>query len=92
MSEPVSLRELTAVERIHGLYSYVPTTLAGKMRCDSADLTARPSPVSSVSISRPPPLDSTTCCTAIRPDSGVHPTCTENRRISNKPHQKIGIE
>ena len=29
MSEPVSPRELTEVERIQGLYSYVPTTLAG---------------------------------------------------------------
>jgi hypothetical protein len=31
-------------------------------------------------------------CTAMRPDTGVHPSCTEKNRISSRPHQKIGIE
>ncbi len=30
--------------------------------------------------------------TEMRPDTGVQPSCTENSRISSRPHQKIGIE
>ena len=29
---------------------------------------------------------------AMRPDTGVQPSCTEKVRISSSAHQKIGIE
>ena len=70
----------------------VPSTIAGRMRCDSADRKAPVSPASRLSISRKPVTGSMKYCTAMRPETGVEPSCTENSRISSRPHQKIGIE
>ena len=66
--------------------------MVGKIRCDTADQNAALLPSSKVSISRKPVVGSMKCVTAILPDTGVQPNCTENSRINNKPHQKIGIE
>jgi hypothetical protein len=62
------------------------------MRWCSADQKASMSPARSESISRKPVSGSMKYCTAMRPDTGVHPSCTEKNRISSSPHQKIGIE
>ena len=70
----------------------VPSTIVGRMRCDSAERNAPQSPAISVSISRKPVTGSTKYCTAMRPETGVSPSCTENSRMSSRPHQKIGIE
>ena len=70
----------------------VPSTIMGSTRCDKAERNAPKSPSSSVSISRKPVTGSLKYCTAIRPDTGVHPSCTEKSRINSNPHQKIGIE
>ena len=48
--------------------------------------------VRNASISMSPVVAGTSNCTAMRPDTGVHPSCTEKRRISRRAHQKIGIE
>ena len=50
------------------------------------------SPDSSESIVRKPVTGSTKYLTAMRPDTGVQPSCTEKSRMSSSPHQKIGIE
>ena len=49
----------------------VPSTIVGRMRCDSAERNAPRSPAISVSISRKPVTGSTKYCTAMRPETGV---------------------
>jgi len=50
------------------------------------------SPASRLSMVRKPVTGSMKYCTAMRPETGVRPSWTENSRISSRPHQKIGIE
>ena len=70
----------------------VPSAIAGRIRCDSADSERALSPDSSVSISMKPVTGGMSYWTAMRPDTGVQPSCTEKNRISSSAHQKIGIE
>ena len=62
------------------------------MRCDSAERKAPGSPERNASISMKPVVAGTSNSTAIRPDTGVQPSCTEKNRISSSAHQKMGIE
>src|SRR6185436_4530821 len=71
---------------------FVPSTIIGRIRCDRADLNAPLSSDMRESISRNPVTGGTSYRTAMRPDTGVQPSCTEKSRISRSPHQKIGIE
>ena len=70
----------------------VPRAIDGRIRCDSADRKASQSPARSVSTSMKPVAAGTSYSTAIRPDTGVQPSCTEKKRISSNAHQKMGIE
>ena len=70
----------------------VPNAIAGRMRCDSAERKAPGSPLRKVSININPVDAGTSNSTAIRPDTGVQPSCTEKKRMRSSAHQKIGIE
>ena len=70
----------------------VPSAMAGSTRCESALLSAPLSDDISASISMKPVTGATSNWIAMRPDTGVRPSSTENRRMSRRPHQKIGIE
>ena len=70
----------------------VPSAIEGRMRCDSAERNAPTSPARSVSSSMKPVPAGTSNSTAILPDTGVQPSCTEKKRINSSAHQKIGIE
>ena len=58
----------------------------------AAERNAAQSCALSVSISMNPVAAGTSYSTAMRPDTGVQPSCTEKKRISSSAHQKIGIE
>jgi len=71
---------------------WVPSTIIGRTRCESAE---RKAPVSSerqASMSRKPVTGSMKYCTEMRPETGVQPSVMENSRMASRPHQKIGIE
>ena len=70
----------------------VPSTIVGRIRCQTAEPKAPFSSDSSESMRRKPVTGSTKYCTAMRPDTGVQPSCTEKSRMRSRPHQKIGIE
>ena len=70
----------------------VPNAIAGRIRCEAAERNAAHSCALSVSISMNPVAAGTSYSTAMRPDTGVQPSCTEKNRISSSAHQKIGIE
>ena len=70
----------------------MPSAIEGRIRCDSAERKAPASPLRKVSINIKPVDAGTSNSTAIRPDTGVQPSCTEKNRISSSAHQKIGIE
>src|SRR5260363_33050 len=70
----------------------VPSTIEGRIKCFTADVKAPVSGDRSVSINSNPVVDGTSYSVAIRPDTGVMPSFTENSMISSKPHQKMGIE
>ena len=70
----------------------VPSAIAGRIKCDAADLNAPGSPDSRLSISMKPVTGGRSYTISMRPDTGVQPSVTENSRISSSAHQKMGIE
>ena len=70
----------------------VPSTIVGRIRWLSADLKAPACPDSSELISMKPVTDGKKYIREMRPDTGVHCRMPENRMMSSRPHQKIGIE
>ncbi len=70
----------------------VPSTMVGRMRWLTADLKAPGWPESSESISMKPVTGGKKYISEMRPETGVHCRMPENRMISSRPHQKIGIE
>jgi len=70
----------------------VPSAIEGRIRCARAERRADQSPALRVSTSMNPVAAGTSYSTAMRPETGVQPSCTEKNRISSNAHQKIGIE
>ena len=70
----------------------VPSTSAGSSRWRSAERQAPASSCSPPSISMKPVTRCTSYSTAMRPDTGVHPSPTEKSMMRISPHHNAGIE
>src|SRR5664280_2450800 len=67
----------------------VPSAIAGRIRCERALRKAPWSEASSESTSMKPVTGAMSYWIAMRPDTGVQPSQTENVRMSSSPHQRI---
>ena len=70
----------------------MPSTIVGRIRCDSAERNAPFWPESRVSMVMKPVIGLKKYMRSMRPDTGVQCSVPENTMISSSPHQKIGIE
>ncbi len=70
----------------------VPSTMVGRIRWLQAERHAPASSANQQSTVMKPDHGSMKNASLMRPDTGVHPSATENTRITISPHQKIGME
>jgi hypothetical protein len=70
----------------------VPSTMAGRIRWRAAERKAPLLPERIESMSMKPVTGLKKKLRAIRPETGVQPRVPENRMMSRRPHQKMGME